>query len=181
MGNLSAHFDDYEFTCKCGCGRNTVSNDLIDGLEKIFDLMNARAIIVTSGFRCPNYSVSIGGYKDDAHTLGLAADIRVRKQDGSYYTPEDIAEAAERVGFGGIGLMNIACHVDRRDLGGYKNNHWFGDERNGNNRISTFQRGTKFDGEAAQVIVENNNQVEKTTHKVQVFIDNKEVYSGDVE
>lgn len=160
MGNLSEHFDDYEFACKCGCGGKTVSSNLIDGLEKIFSLMNAKAIIITSGYRCPSHSAAIGGYYDDAHTCGLAADIKVKKQDGTYYTPEDIAEAAERVGFGGIGLMNTACHVDRRDLGGYKNSHWFGDERNGNNRILTFQKGTVFSQEQPKIEKEYEIKIE---------------------
>lgn len=194
MGNLSAHFDDYEFTCGCGCGKNTVSKDLIDGLEKIFDIMNARAIIITSGYRCPSHSVAVGGFYDDAHTRGLAADIIVKKQDGSYYLPEDIAEAAERAGFGGIGLMNTACHVDRRDLGGYKNNHWFGDERAGNDRIPTFQRRTVFEG--GTEVVETNTAKEalpnpplspeflnqsKEKHTISIIIDGKEVYSGNIE
>lgn len=135
--------------------------------------MNAKAIIITSGFRCPSYSVKIGGYSDDAHTIGIAADIKVKKQDGSYYTPEQVAEAAERAGFGGIGLMNTACHVDRRDLGGYKNSHWFGDERTGNNRISTFQKGTNFDSYSI-----SSSQTQSFSHEVKVTIDGKEVYKG---
>lgn len=60
---------------------------------------------------------------------------------------DGIAEVAERVGFGGIGLMNNSCHVDDRDCEPYVNNHWFGDERDGRNDIKTFQRGTVFPGE----------------------------------
>jgi hypothetical protein len=147
MGNLSAHFDKSEFRCQCGCGGENPSKKLIERLEKMFTLMDAQSIIVTSGYRCPNYSVSIGGYRNDAHTCNIAADIIVNKQGGGTYTSEDIAEAAERIGFGGIGLMNGACHVDNRDSESYVNNHWFGDERDGRNNIKTFQRGTVFPGE----------------------------------
>ena len=147
MGNLSEHFDKIEFRCQCGCGGENPSKLLIDRLEKLFKLMDAKSIIITSGYRCPNYSVSVGGYSNDAHTCNIAADIIVNKKDGGTYTAEDIAEAAERVGFGGIGLMNGACHVDCRDSEPYVNNHWFGDERDGRNYIQTFQRGTVFPGE----------------------------------
>ena len=149
MGNLSTHFDSSEFNCKT-CGKSaTVSSLLISRLEQLHSLMKAKAIYITSGYRCPNCSVKVGGYRTDAHVKGLAADIRVQKQDGSYYTAEDIAEAAERIGFGGIGLMNGACHVDTRDTEPYSNNHWFGDERSGNDNIKTFQRGTIFPGQGA--------------------------------
>lgn len=148
MGNLSEHFDISEFRCKCGCGKGSPSKLLLTRLEKLHKLMGAKSIIVNSGYRCPAYSVRVGGSATDAHTRNLAADIVVKKQDGSLYKAEDIAEAAERIGFGGIGLMNNACHVDTRDSETYTNNHWFGDERDGRNYIKTFQRGTVFPGEA---------------------------------
>ena len=147
MGDLSAHFDRSEFKCKCGCGLGSPSTLLITRLEKLHALMNARAIIVNSGYRCPNYSAAVGGYRNDAHTRNIAADIVVKRQDGTLYSAEDIAEAAERVGFGGIGMMYDACHVDTRDSEPYDNSHWFGDERDGRNNIPTFQRGTVFEGE----------------------------------
>ena len=150
MGNLSAHFDKSEFCCQCGCGGENPSQLLIQRLEKIFDIMDAKSIVITSGYRCPNYSVSIGGYANDAHTCNIAADIIVNKKGGGTYSSEDIAEVAERVGFGGIGLMQGACHVDNRDSEPYVNNHWYGDERDGRNYIQTFQRGTVFDGEKPQ-------------------------------
>lgn len=144
---LSAHFDSSEFICKCGCGKSNISNELVQKLEQLYSLMGAAAIIVNSGCRCPAHSVSVGGGKTDAHTRGIAADIAVRKQNGGYYTGEDIAEAAERIGFTGIGIMSNACHVDIRNSANYVNSHWFGNEITGDNWIKTFQRGTVFPGE----------------------------------
>ena len=65
--------------------------------------------------------------------------------------------------------MSGACHVDIRHLGGYKNSHWFGDERSGNDNIRTFQRGTKFEGEVATA---------PTKSKIQLIVDGKTVYSS---
>lgn len=146
---LSEHFDSSEFRCKCGCGQGSPSELLVTRLEQLYSLMDAKAIIINSGYRCPAYSVKVGGSATDAHTRGIAADIVVKKQDGTLYPSEDIAEAAERVGFGGIGMMANACHVDTRDSESYVNSHWFGDERDGRNYISTFQRGTVFPGQIA--------------------------------
>ena len=150
MGDLSTHFDSSEFFCEC-CGRSkTMSKLLIDRLEKMFTIMDAKAIYVNSGYRCES---NPWGSKTDAHRRGIAADIKVQKKDGSWYTSWDIAEVAERLGFGGIGLMlPDSCHVDTRDTEPFVNNHWFGNEYTygsipQNDWIRTFQRGTVFAGE----------------------------------
>ena len=139
MGNLSIHFDGTEFRCPC-CGSlgKGIETELIRKLELLFDAMNAGAIIITSGYRCPPHSVAVGGYANDAHTKGIAADIKVRKIDGSYYKPETVAREAEKIGFSGIGIMTNATHVDIRNAKNYYNSHWFGDERTGEN-IATFK------------------------------------------
>lgn len=144
------HFSQHEFTCE-HCGRShTMSKLLIDRLEQMFSIMDAKAIYVNSGYRCENNPY---GYKTDAHRRGIAADIKVQKKDGSWYNSQDIAEVAERVGFGGIGMMlPISCHVDTRDTEPYDNKHWFGNEYTYGNTpksdwIKTFQRGTVFAGE----------------------------------
>ena len=165
---LTEHFDSTEF--KCNCGNNPkVSELLVNRLEQMHKIMHAKAIYITSGYRCPNCSVKVGGFRNDAHTKGIAADITVQKQDGSYYSAEDIAEVAERVGFGGIGLMNGACHVDTRDTEPYTNNHWFGDERNGNDNIKTFQRGTIFPGQASEI-----------KHKLKIYLDDKLIVEKEI-
>ena len=150
MGDLSTHFSQSEFICSC-CGRShAMSKLLIDRLEKMFVIMDAKAIFVNSGYRCESNPY---GKSTDAHRKGIAADIRVQKKDGSWYTSWDIAEVAERLGFGGIGLMlPNSCHVDTRDTEPYVNNHWFGNEYAYGNTpksdwIKTFQRGTVFVGE----------------------------------
>lgn len=170
---LSEHFDSKEFNCKCGCGGGeNINPALIQRLEEMFQYMDARAIIITSGHRCPVYSSKVGGSATDAHTKYLAADIKVKKQDGSWYSPFDVAEVAERLGFGGIGVMNTACHVDCRDLGTYVNNHWFGNEITGA-KVQTFQRGTVFPGETKNIA---STIPETKSHLIQLFVDGIEVY-----
>lgn len=148
MGNLSTHFDKSEFRCRCGCGGENPSKLLISMLEQLYKYMNAKAVIISSGYRCPNYSVSVGGSRTDAHTRNMAADICVKKQSGGYFSSWDIAEAAERLGFKGIGIINDTyIHLDTRGQETYANSFWFGNEITGAN-YSTFQRGTKFEGES---------------------------------
>ena len=174
MGNLSPHFDKIEFTCKCGkLHEYNIAPELIDKLEKLYDLMDANAIIITSGYRCPEYSKSVGGYFNDAHTKGIATDIMVQRKATStpYYNSMDVAEAAERVGFSGIGIIDgMAVHVDVRNDNNYVNSHWFGNEITGNDNITTFQRGTIFDGE---------NKSENK-HKITVYYDGVLISESEV-
>lgn len=175
MGDLSQHFSKREFTCKCSHGAEhafTINDGLINKLEKLHDLMDAHEIIITSGYRCPEWSKSVGGYFNDAHTKGIAADIVVTfcDPDGVVrnYNSELIAEAAERVGFTGIGIIdNTAVHVDVRCKDNYVNEHWFGDERTGNDNIKTFQKGTKF------VSRETKNTLE-------IILNGNTIYKGEV-
>lgn len=148
MGDLSQHFDNSEFKCSC-CGKTTtISSILIERLEQLYSLMGAKAIYINSGYRCNN---NPWGSITDAHRKGIAADIKVQRKNGSYYTAADIAEAAERIGFGGIGIMEPdSCHVDTRDSESYINSHWYGNETTGNDYINSFQRDTIFDGDTTQ-------------------------------
>lgn len=175
MGDLSEHFDKCEFRCKCGKNHEyNIDPELINKLERMHEIMNASAIIITSGFRCPEYSKSIGGFFNDAHTKGIAADIMVqRKATGTpYYNSNDVAECAERVGFTGIGIIdNFAVHVDIRNDNNYVNSHWFGDERTGNDNITTFQRDTIFDGE-----IKNDEK----KHKITVYYDGVLISESEV-
>lgn len=174
MGDLSPHFDKIEFKCKCGNAHDySIAPELLGKLEKLYDLMGAAAICITSGFRCPSWSKSVGGYLNDAHTKGIAADIQVvRNVNGKpFYNSDDVAEAAERVGFSGIGIIDgTAVHVDVRDDNNYVNNHWFGDERTGNDNVTTFLRGTIFDGE---------NKAENK-HKIAVYYDGVLISESEV-
>lgn len=172
MGDLSTHFSQSEFICSC-CGRShAISQLLINRLEKMFTIMDAKAIFINSGYRCES---NPWGSKTDAHRKGIAADIRVQKKDGSWYTSWDIAEVAERLGFGGIGLMlPNSCHVDTRDTEPYDNIHWFGNEYTYDNTpkndwIKTFQRGTVFAGEKNNTV--SNSDTSEI--KLQKILNNK--------
>lgn len=133
--NITEHFTVAEMACKCGCGLCDMESDFMILLEKLRKLIG-KPIIVTSGRRCPSHSVSVGGYANDAHVKGFAADIIV---DG--LTSYDVAEYAEKCGFTGIGIINnTAVHVDNRNKNKYSNGHWFGNEMTGDNNIKTFIR-----------------------------------------
>lgn len=141
---LSEHFDDAEFACECGT-MHTIDANLLKKLEELFVMIGADAILITSGYRCPDCSVKAGGTKTDPHTRAIAADIIV-KRNNNYVKSEETAEYAEKCGFTGIGIIdNFAVHVDVRNDHNYVNSHWFGDERTGNDNIKTFIRNVSHE------------------------------------
>lgn len=178
MGDMSAHFDRKEFMCKCGCGRNNISADLVNKLESVFDYLartptGCKCCVITSGIRCPSYSVSVGGFRNDAHTLSIAADCIYYQSNGAPYKPETVAAVAEKMGFNGIGLMNGAIHLDIRNEKNYVNSHWFGDERTGDNYIKTFSQ-------YLPKITETPKTTETVKHKIKLMLDDKIIYEKEI-
>lgn len=169
MAKISDHFDTYEFRCTCGCGKGVPSTLLISMLEQLFTYMGAKEIWISSGYRCDAATIATpGAYLGDGHNCNvngsIAADLCVIKQDGEKYTSWDIAEAAERIGFNGILLIDdYYCHLDTRGYEPYKNNHWFGNESTGEG-YETFQKGTVFPGQDEY----NPNEVNLITLEVQL-------------
>jgi uncharacterized protein YcbK (DUF882 family) len=79
------YFTMDEFKCKCGCGRHVTKMDS----KFLRRLDRARAIaeypfVITSGYRCPTYNMTIGGKKKSAHISGNAVDIRVQHSHARY-------------------------------------------------------------------------------------------------
>lgn len=143
---ITQHFSETEFTCTCGCGKNNIKHDFVKRLEKLYELLDSaigiKAIYVNSGCRCKEKSVEVGGYPDDAHVQGFAADIHVVRKDGISVSAFDVAEAAEILGFQGIGIITaVDCHIDDRGIYPYKNNHWYGHEQTGVNYTTFAGRG----------------------------------------
>ena len=108
------YFDRHEFTCKCGCGSNTVDAELLHVLDELRVFFN-KPVIVLSGFRCPQHNMAIGGSPTSQHMLGKAADITVK-----YVSPIQVYEYLKRKypHTYGLGYYNISnfIHVDvRRD------------------------------------------------------------------
>lgn len=115
---LSPHFTLKEFRSKGNDGADEVvicPYLINNGLEKLFEwLPNVKAINITSGYRSIAHSKAIGasGAKDNHH-IGIAADIKVKKNDNTFYKPAEVACALQDNGWeGGIGLMRTALHID---------------------------------------------------------------------
>lgn len=66
---------------------NTPSDDIIVHLKMLIDFLNpireewGSAIIVTSGYRCPELNKLVGGSKTSVHKIGFAVDIVPKNGD----------------------------------------------------------------------------------------------------
>lgn len=111
MGDLSLHFNRSEFKCKCGnCGQDTVDYELIEVLEWL-RMRTCAPIVITSGNRCFEYNMAIGGSKGSQHIFSKAADIKVKG-----WTPLEIYDLLcqkypEQYG---IGVYDGWVHIDVR-------------------------------------------------------------------
>ncbi len=139
---LSANFKLSEFLCKDGTKTVKYSTELVDMLQALIDKCGIIEYgAITSAYRTPDYSVKVGGEKDDAHTVGIAVDIQFKDKVKNIIPQKYVACIAQDLGFGGIGVMKNSIHLDVRHLGGYKNKKWYGDETNG---TSLTKKGIDF-------------------------------------
>ena len=74
---ITQHFSRSEFACKCSCGADHISRDLVAKLETV-RLLYGQALKVTSGVRCSTHNDGVGGKPNSEHVKGLAADLLVR-------------------------------------------------------------------------------------------------------
>ena len=127
---LSEHFNAKEFQCKCGKPHSFfVSEELIANLEILRSTLDCRNIHISSGFRCPEHDVAVGGKGNGKHTKGLAADTICYDKNGNPISSKLVSCKAQDIGFKGIANIKksyTSTHLDMRE--GKK---WYGDETKG--------------------------------------------------
>jgi uncharacterized protein YcbK (DUF882 family) len=112
MGDLSAHFSQHEFSCRC-CGSLKLDRRLVEGLEILRSLAGL-PLIVHAGYRCEEHNREVGGVPHSEHTRGLAADIDLPGL--SLQRMYELALAVPQFADGGIGVYDGGfLHVDVRN------------------------------------------------------------------
>lgn len=91
------NFTEYEFRCRCGCGRADMVPEFLDRLQSVRNEFGP--MVISSGFRCPEYNAKISSTgKDGPHTTGRAVDVLV-----SGWKAAQLTALAVKNGFTGIG------------------------------------------------------------------------------
>lgn len=124
---ITEHFHSTEFRCK-HCGEIYIDKNLVEKMEHIFDKLNAGKCIISSGHRCYDYDIKIGGFAG-RHYEGLAADCVYYDKNGKIIPAKYVICAAfdlhELNGIANIDGNYV--HLDNR-----KNGTYYGDETRGN-------------------------------------------------
>lgn len=108
MGDLTRNFSRSEFTCKCGCGYDTVDFALITTLQNLRDFFE-QPVIVKSGSRCLKHNKYVGGSPKSQHLEGKAADIVVENIPAKV-----VQEWCIDNGVPGVGQYEDRTHIDVR-------------------------------------------------------------------
>ncbi len=110
MGDLTVNFSRKEFACKCGCGFDGISLELVAVLQELrehFDL----PIVINSACRCEKHNERVGGAKGSKHKEGIAADVVVRGKSPKEVYAYLVNKYEDKYG---IGRYNTFTHVDVR-------------------------------------------------------------------
>jgi uncharacterized protein YcbK (DUF882 family) len=92
------HFKLEEFNCK-HCGKNLMDEEFLHKLDNLRDMLGF-PLVVTSGYRCPEYNKQVSTTGEDGpHTTGHAADFAV-----SHVEAFELVALAIAVGFTGFGI-----------------------------------------------------------------------------
>lgn len=107
---LARHFKVKEFACKDGS--QVVFID--DYLYTVLDILRhklEKPVIITSGYRTPEWNAKCGGAKYSYHMRGMAADIRVNG-----ISPKELANKLNEIVPDGCGIIvyNSWVHFDVR-------------------------------------------------------------------
>lgn len=105
--NEITHFKIHEFDCKCGCGQNNISGELVSMLEKAREIAGV-PFKINCGCRCIKHNQEVGGVADSAHCKGLAVDISALGDSVRF----SIVSALLSVGFKRVLLYSTFIHVD---------------------------------------------------------------------
>lgn len=115
---LTKNFNLPEFASKDGAAfPDEVKTNLAILAENLEVLRShfGKPITITSGYRSPTHNLRIGGASQSFHTLGMAADIKVKDIDPKLvYNAIELLIRSGKMKEGGLGLYNSWVHYDTR-------------------------------------------------------------------
>lgn len=101
------NFSESEFACS-HCGKAEMDPGFLNKLQRLRDRYG-KPIVVTSGYRCPEYNDEISSTgRDGPHTTGMAVDINVGGTNGHRLLYFALLE-----GFSGIGVNQKGAQDER--------------------------------------------------------------------
>lgn len=108
--NVGKHFKVREFACKDGSQAVFIDTHLVAILDILRNKIG-KPVIITSGYRTPEWNTKCGGAKYSYHMRGMAADIRVNEM-----TPKQVASILNGIIPNECGIIVYSgwIHIDTR-------------------------------------------------------------------
>lgn len=108
--NVGKHFKVREFACKDGSQAVFIDTHLVAILDILRNKIG-KPVIITSGYRTPEWNTKCGGAKYSYHMRGMAADIRVNEM-----TPKQVANILNGIIPNECGIIVYSgwVHIDTR-------------------------------------------------------------------
>ncbi len=131
-----------------------VDDELMDMVEKLFERLNCKKYLISSGYRTPIHDKTVGGNGKGYHTKGQAVDACFFDKQNNPIPAQIVCCVAQDLGFGGI--ANISKNYRYVHLDVRKGKRYFGDEIKGTNTVTdnfynyfgiTKNQVTKYTGE----------------------------------
>ena len=112
--NVTEHFKFSKCACPC-CDRIKIIPGFFEHMEKLEQMRQELgfAIIINSGYRCPEYNAKIKGSANSWHML-FATDVRPSWGKGFQKRLKKMYKVALIRIFGGIGYYHTFLHLDLR-------------------------------------------------------------------
>lgn len=111
MGDLTKNFSRKEFACRCGCGFDHISLQLVEELQDVRDHFGS-SVAINSACRCEEHNQRVGGSRGSKHKLGIAADFTVKGVSNKEVQAYLLSKHKDRYG---IGVYSTFTHLDVRD------------------------------------------------------------------
>lgn len=140
---VSEHFYVYEFSSTSPSPYNPtktytnnvlISDELLYALEALYKTLNAKEAKISSGYRCKEHDIAVGGSGVGQHLLGKAVDICFINKEGKYIDTKILSCIAQELQlFNGIArITNNFIHLDV----GNRSVPYYGDETKSYNTVT---------------------------------------------
>lgn len=145
MGTISKNFSYREFEKSATADRLGICNVIItvrvrdavraltlNILQPLRDFLKL-AVLISSGFRCRELNIAVGGVDTSQHTKGEAADIYVLLEDGSRMPSVELARIIIQLGlpFDQLIIYPTFVHVSHKLEGAQRGNVLYNKSYNG--------------------------------------------------
>ena len=108
---ITKSFSEKELNCRCGLCDSRINLNFAMQLQQLRDCCGF-ALPLSSGARCSEHNIAVGGAENSRHLYGEAVDIAWGSFSG--WQRMKLLACVHQLGFNGIGIGSSLLHIDTR-------------------------------------------------------------------